>query len=90
MPDDIGKEAKKDIEKFRRIRRRDKEGYPLDTKVEMAFWGLAILSVVGMLAAMPFTGPGKWFSGEAWLIWSLGSICFNGGIALAVRQFINL
>lgn len=90
MPDDLNDQLKKDVEKYRRLRQRDKQGYPLDTKIEFAFWGMAILSVLGMLVAMPFTGPTKAISGEAWLVWSLGSITFTGGLAMVVRTFINL
>lgn len=58
----------------------------LTAVLESLCWALAVLSVIGMLATMFFTGPNKPISGMTWLLASLGSITVFGALALVFRS----
>lgn len=87
MPNDLGDQLKKDYEKYQRLQEvGEGDGLGLGAKMEYTFWGLAVLSVVGMMVSMLFVGPDKPITGEVWLTASLGSIAAFSSLALAVRQ----
>lgn len=86
MADDMMEQAKKDVEKFRKIRRAGSGSMSVTKKMEWAFWFGAIVSVGFMLGSMPWVGPTKAISGELWLIASLGGLSTFGTLAFIMRQ----
>jgi len=53
-------------------------------------WSGALLSVIGMLAVMPWVGSDKAIPGSAWLGLSLGAIVVFSGLGFAVRHLRSL
>lgn len=77
---------KEDVEKFKRIRQKSGGSRSVSMLMEMAFWGVALLFLVGMVVSMPWVGPDKAIPGIVWLAGSLGGMAVFGGLALVIRR----
>lgn len=86
MSKDVSDMVKSDVQKFKKVRQMDGSGWSIPAIMEYTFWTLALLSVIGMLAAMPFVGPDKAIPGAAWLAGSLGGMSIFGGLAFVIKQ----
>lgn len=85
MPDkDISRYIQSDAKKIRSLEGGVKRPSP-PKLIEGVLWGLAILSVVAMLAVMPWVGDGKPIPGTVWLGYSLLGILIFGGLAVLLH-----
>jgi hypothetical protein len=53
--------------------------------VEGVLWSFAVITVVAMLAAMPWVGADNAIPGTAWIALSCGGLTLFGGAAFATR-----
>lgn len=89
MPDkDANDFVKDDVSKLKSANLSGGVGLPHPKKaIETVCWGFSLLSLAFMLVALPFAGPNKPLSGEAWIALSMTGILLFGGTAVTVRLF---
>lgn len=86
MAKDMFEQAKEDVKTFNHYRQKGMGSSSITKLMEVGFWAGAIITVIFMIGAMPFVGPGKAIAGEVWLIISVGGIVMFGGLAMLMRE----
>ena len=81
---DVNAAAKDDLQKLKGLWNLSYSG-SAGLVLEQAAFGLAMLSTFGMVAVLPWVGPGKLLAGKVWLFGFLGAICLFGGVGLGTR-----
>lgn len=79
---DFGRELESDVQTFRRLQARD---VSVPEAFEYTFWFLALLSVIGMVAVLPWVGESKPIPGLMWLGYSLVGILLFSSLAVIMR-----
>jgi hypothetical protein len=71
---------------FRDWQRSDGFEWPNPGKLlEGVLWGLAVVSLIGMVVAIPWVGPNKLIPGNVWILYGCMGIVFFGGGAFLFR-----
>lgn len=81
---DMDRMLQNDVQKFKDIQ-NGTDDFSIPKVLESVLWGLSFISVVTMMAVMPWVGPNKPIPGILWLGYSLLGICLFGAGALIVR-----
>jgi len=85
---DIDDALKNDVQKVKDLSTGSTSTSPPKI-IESVFWTLAILSVILMLASMPWVGPGRPIPGQAWLALSLLGILVFSALGALTRVFFG-
>lgn len=82
---DVNQQLKSDAEMVRRLNKQGISDISPGAIIEYTLWTFSVLSVAGMMVALPWVGQDNLIPGTVWLGYSLACILLFGGLALLIR-----